>query len=94
MQAKHRWVLWPSYLDARLKRKEGRRVPKKEAVESPTIQMISDALHSLGIEHEIDEAASYPSRWYRREGRVLVDNSLRKDEILRKICAEIRRRAA
>lgn len=91
MQAKGRWVLWPSYLDNRLKRRQGRKVAKKEAVESPTVQMISDALKSLGIEHEVDEAASYPSRWYRKEGRVLVDNSIRKSEILKMVTAEIKK---
>ena len=93
MQAKHRWVLWPSYIDSRLKRNEGRRVTKKEAIESPTVQMMSDALRRLGIEHEVDENASYPSRWYRKEGRILVDNSMKKDEILKKVCGEIRKGA-
>lgn len=88
---KNRWVLWPSYIDSRLKRREGRRISRKEAVDSPTVQMISEALRSLGLEHEIDEGASYPSRWYRKEGRVMVENSLKKMEILRKVSAEIRR---
>ncbi len=93
MQFKNRWVLWPSYIDSRLKRKDGRRVTKKEAVDSPTVQMISEALTALGIEHEVDESASYPSRWYRKEGRVLVRNDMGKKEILRLVSAEIRKRA-
>lgn len=92
MQAKNRWVLWPAYLDMKLKREQGRRVAKKEAVDSPTVQMISDALRSLGIDHEVDEAASFPSRWYKKEGRILVDNKLGKAEILKRVAAEIRRR--
>ncbi len=92
MQVKNRWIIWPAYLDSKLKRKEGRRVIKKEAVDSPTVQMMSEALKSLGIEHEVDEAASFPSRWYRREGRVLVDNRMGKGEILKKLSAEMRKR--
>ncbi len=91
MQVKDRWVLWPSYLDARLKRKQGRRVTKKEAVDSPTVQMISDALRSLGIEHEVDETASYPSRWYKKEGRILVDNSVKKAEMLKMVSSQLRK---
>ncbi len=91
MQAKNRWVLWPAYLDIKLKRDQGRRVAKKEAVDSPTVQMISDALRSLAIDHEVDETASFPSRWYKKEGRVLVDNKLGKAEILKMVAAEIRK---
>lgn len=93
MQAKGRWVLWPSYLDSKLKRKQGRRVAKKEGVDSPTVQMISEALKVLGIEHEVDETASYPSRWYRKEGRILVDNSIRKSEILKMVTAELKKQS-
>jgi len=83
-------VIWPSYIDAKLKRKEGRRVSRKEAIESPTVQLIAEAARRLGYECEVDEQASYPARWYRKEGRVFVEAKEPKIRMLRKICSEIK----
>ncbi|MCL5678589.1 MAG: signal recognition particle protein Srp19 [Candidatus Thermoplasmatota archaeon] len=90
MKKNKQWVLWPSYFDIRLKRKEGRRIPKKSAIESPNIQMISDALKSLGIDHEMDENASYPSQRYRKEGRVFVSSTVKKTEIIKAVSRKLR----
>jgi signal recognition particle subunit SEC65 len=90
MKRNKQWVLWPSYFDLRLKRKHGRRVPKKAAVESPTVQMIADALKSLGIEHETDENASYPSQRHRKEGRVFVSRAVGKAELIRAVSRKLR----
>lgn len=91
MKKDKRWVVWPSYFDAELKRKQGRRVNRKDAVESPTVQMISGALSAMGVEHEVDDSASYPSRWYRKEGRVFVDSRMRKRELLKSICEKMKK---
>jgi len=91
MDQERKFVVWPSYIDSSLKRREGRRINRKEAVDSPTLQQISEALMRLGIEHEADEKASYPSRWYRREGRIFVHASMKKIDALRRIAEEISR---
>ncbi|MEM3851797.1 MAG: signal recognition particle subunit SRP19/SEC65 family protein [Methanomassiliicoccales archaeon] len=91
MYAKGKWILWPSYIDAKLKRKEGRRVNRKTAIEAPTVQMMAEALKKLGYECEVDEGASYPARWYRKEGRVIVDAKEPKSHLLKKLCDEIKR---
>ncbi|MBX8631244.1 MAG: hypothetical protein KIY12_03415 [Thermoplasmata archaeon] len=85
MKKNNRWVLWPSYFDVRLKRREGRRVPKKMAVESPSLEMIGEALKSLGIDFEVDENAAFPSQWYRREGRIFVSNNIKKNDIIKAV---------
>ncbi len=91
MQKKKRWVMWPSYFDSRLKRHQGRRVNRKDAIESPTVQMISSALTVMGVEHEIDAGASFPAQWFRKEGRVFVDSTTRKRELLKAICENMKK---
>ncbi len=91
MPKNKRWVVWPSYFDAGLKRNQGRRVNRKDAVESPTVQMISDALKAIGVEHEIDGDAGFPSQWFRKEGRVFVDNKMSKRELLKAICDKMKK---
>ncbi len=91
MAKNKRWVVWPSYFDSGLKRNQGRRVNRKDAVESPTVEMISSALTSIGINHEIDADASFPSRWFRKEGRVFVDISMRKRELLKVISDKMKK---
>lgn len=90
VQVKGKWVIWPSYIDAKLKRREGRRVSRREAVDSPTAEAILDAARKLGYECELDAGAAYPARWYRREGRVFVEAREPKIKVIRKICRQLR----
>ena len=77
-----RKVVWPSYFDVRLSRAGGRRIPKAFCVENPDLNMISNALKSLNIKFEAQQDKSYPSRWWRKEGRLLVDTQLKKPKLL------------
>jgi signal recognition particle subunit SRP19 len=79
------WVIWPEYFDARRSRSQGRRVRKKLAVFNPSTEIIAKALVGMGVEFRIEEDKSYPSNWYHRKGRVLVENSIPKTELIQMI---------
>ncbi|MFP4171177.1 MAG: signal recognition particle subunit SRP19/SEC65 family protein [Methanomassiliicoccales archaeon] len=85
------WVIWPEYFDSRRSRSEGRRVNKRLAVENPTLEGISKALDKLGLEYELNEEKAHPANWYHKKGMAMVENSLSKTELLRKIAEKIPR---
>jgi signal recognition particle subunit SRP19 len=77
-----RKIVWPSYFDVKLSRGEGRRIPKAFCVENPDLVMISNALKSLNIKFETQQEKAYPSKWWKKEGRVLVDTQMKKPKLL------------
>uniref|UniRef100_A0A7R9ZQE7 Uncharacterized protein n=1 Tax=Craspedostauros australis TaxID=1486917 RepID=A0A7R9ZQE7_9STRA len=62
-------VIYPSYLDATKTMKQGRRISKEDAVDTPTISDISQALQQLTMRHVIQPHKGYP-----RDTTVLWDN--------------------
>jgi len=67
-------VIWPAYLDADRTRAEGRRVSRDEAVQSPTVDEIAEAVQQVGYDAVIERDATYP-REYEPRGRVLVQGA-------------------
>ena len=57
------------------------------AVASPTIDEIFKAAKKLGL-NPIKEEKAHPSRWWRKEGCILIEKKGKKAEIIKKI-AEI-----
>lgn len=83
-------VLWPTYFDLRSSREDGRRVAKKDAIESPSAQMLFEAVKSLGLDCILELEKSYPRFWFRNEGRVLVEPKLKKPELMRKVATRLK----
>ncbi|HDN50458.1 MAG: signal recognition particle protein Srp19 [Thermoplasmata archaeon] len=84
-----KWVIWPIYIDATASRKQGRKISRERAVKNPTADDIVKAAKKLGL-NPVKEEKSYPKRWWRREGRVLVDKKERKMSILVKIAENVK----
>jgi len=78
-------VLWPEYFDNSLTKNSGRRVPKKLASTSPTVEDIAKAAKKLKMTPKIERSKSYPSRWWKQSGRVLVRSSDPKTKIIRRV---------
>ena len=78
-------VLWPEYFDSTLTKNSGRRVPKKLASTSPTVEDIVKAAKRLKLSPKIERSKSYPSRWWKQNGRVLVSSSEPKTKIIRRV---------
>ena len=83
-------VLWPTYFDLHSRREDGRRVPRRDAVEGPTAQMLFEAVKSLRLDCILELEKSYPRFWFRNEGRVLVEPKLKKPELVRKVAAKLK----
>jgi signal recognition particle subunit SRP19 len=79
------YVIWPVYFDKNVSRDQGRKVPKKNAVEKPTVDMIAKAAKSLGLKPKLEKNASYPGRFWKNEGRILVEKKDSKQKILNQI---------
>jgi len=88
------YVIWPSYLDKNLSKKDGRKLPKNLALDHPRFDEIKKALESIGINHQIEKNSKYPKEQGKDErnlGRFLVEKKFSKNEILKKISKEIRK---
>ncbi|MCS7097313.1 MAG: signal recognition particle protein Srp19 [Candidatus Methanomethylicia archaeon] len=85
MSKKRMIVIWPAYLDATLTRSRGRRIPKEIAVSNPTLQEIKEAIKELNLNFIVEEGKKYPKMWFKDKGRILVEKSGRKIEIIKKI---------
>lgn len=83
-------VLYPAYFDVARSRDLGRRVAKRWAVESPTVQEVAAAARALGLEPTVEEDKAFPSTPWRKEGRVLVQADYFKTSIVRKVAEKIR----
>jgi signal recognition particle subunit SRP19 len=78
-------VLYPEYFTAKYSRAEGRRVSKKLAKSSPTVEDIEKAATKLGLNPVVEKDKSYPRFWFEKRGRVLVEKKMPKTELLKKI---------
>jgi signal recognition particle subunit SRP19 len=86
-----RKVIWPSYFDVRLSRAGGRRIPKALCMENPDIPAVSAAAKSLNLKFETQPEKAYPSRWWKKEGRLLVSTNMKKSELLAAIGKKLKK---
>jgi len=85
-------IFWPQYFDLKRTRSEGRRLPKKFAIEKITTKEISQAAQKLGYKSEIEGSLKYPRTWYDDPGRVLIDTKgKRKSKVILEVAKEIRK---
>jgi signal recognition particle subunit SRP19 len=89
MRKQDKAIIWPAYFDSAKTRKEGRRVPKSLAVQSPKIAEITDAVAKLGLKHEVAAAAGYPKTSWAKTGMMLVEKQGSKEQIIRKIAKQL-----
>ena len=79
------WVLWPEYFDRSRPRSQGRKVSKALAINDPDVDLISRALVQMGLEHKVEREKSYPANWFSKGGRVLVQKTGPKSQLILKI---------
>lgn len=85
MTEKDRTVIWPAYIDSKKCQGEGRKISRKNAVNSPKLREIANASKKLGLNPEMENTKSYPKSWWESSGRVVVDRKMPKREMLLKI---------
>jgi signal recognition particle subunit SRP19 len=82
-------VLWPVYFERTVSRGQGRRVKRELARDGVTLHDLEKALRSLGMKFTLEESKAHPSRWWRGEGRVVVETEMAKEELLDKVAARL-----
>ena len=82
MKLRDKKVIWSSNLSKDVSRREGRKIPKKNAVKSVTIDEINTAVRSLGLQVELFPKKSMPNHPWSNEGYITVNYDGPKKELL------------
>jgi signal recognition particle subunit SEC65 len=82
-------VLWPVYFDISQPR-PWRRVSKELAVEEPTAEAIAKIAAELRLKPVLEKGVAHPMRWWKEEGRVLIDAKGSKSALLQQIAARLK----
>jgi signal recognition particle subunit SRP19 len=82
-------IIWPVYFDQNKTRKEGRRIPKNQAVQQPKIFEIKEAADRLGIQNEINLEAHYPKMHWAKTGMLIVEKREAKEAIIQKLAKQL-----
>ena len=85
-------VLWPLYFDAAEPR-PWRRVPKAAAIDAPTAEAVAAAAAKLRLKPVLEKGVGHPKRWWKSEGRVLVEARGAKSVLIAQI-AELMKQSA
>jgi len=83
-------IVWPSYLESSLSRKEGRRVPLRMAIEKIKIEEIAMAAAQLNYKYEILSDKAYPRNWWIKGCVKLYPKKESKSLVLKKIAQKIK----
>lgn len=83
-------VVWPAYFDSSRTREQGRRVPKRFAVEKPTCDDLIAAAKALRMPIVVEKDAAYPGTSWKRDGRLVIVKSGPKTAMLRKLGERLR----
>ena len=77
-----RLSIWPGYFDAKVSRRNGRRVPRDSSVLKPDLEGLFYAARKVGLKKiKREEHISHPNRPYGKEGRLWVSRSGAKKSI-------------
>jgi signal recognition particle subunit SRP19 len=82
-------IIWPIYFDVNKSRKDGRRVPKNQAVISPKIAEIKEAADKLGLENEVNLEAHFPRMPWAKSGMLMVEKNEAKGDIIQKLAKQL-----
>jgi|SRR5438552_2081770 len=86
-------VLWPCYFD-RAEKRPWRRVAKEYAVDAPTAEAIAKIAAQMHLKPVLEKGVAHPKRWWRAEGRVLIDVRGAKTVLIQQIAERLRETAA
>lgn len=84
-------IIWPSYIDSKRTRKEGRKISKSEAVSDPKLTEISRAARKLNLNPKTEDDKSYPKFWWENSGRIIIEReNISKNKVLINISETIK----
>src|SRR5215210_3230002 len=90
-------VLWLDYFNRNLKRRQGRKVKRDQAVFDPTVQDLVEAARAAGLqfsEQEINSDARFPRRSFVKSGYIMVarKEGIKKSEIIDEVANKLLKR--
>jgi signal recognition particle subunit SRP19 len=89
MRKQDKAIIWPAYFDQAKTRKNGRRVPKNMAVQSPKTLEIQEAATKLGLKLEVVADKGYPKTPWTKTGMLLVEKKGSKEQIINRIAKQL-----
>lgn len=67
-------IIWPAYVDSKLSRSDGRRIPSNLAAPDVTVDMLLQAAEMAKLEAEIESGKRYPREAKHRGGYLVIEN--------------------
>lgn len=89
MRKQDKAIIWPAYFDQTKTRKQGRRVSKSLAVQSPKVEEITEAAEKLGLRREVAAEAGYPKTPWAKTGMIMVEKKGSKEQTIKKIAKQL-----
>jgi signal recognition particle subunit SRP19 len=89
MRKQEKAIIWPAYFDVNKTRKEGRRVPKNQAVPAPRISEIQEAAIKLELENELVPEKGYPRTHWAKPGMLLIEKQGSKEQVISRLAKQI-----
>lgn len=91
-------VLWLDYFNKNLKRRQGRKVKRDQAVFDPTVQDLTEATRAAGYQlsdQEVNSDARFPRRSFVKSGYVMVakKEGIKKSQIISAVANKLLRRS-
>jgi signal recognition particle subunit SRP19 len=91
-------VLWLDYFNKNLKRRQGRKVKRDQAVFDPTVQELVEATRAAGFQlsdEEINNDARFPRRSFVKSGYVMVakKEGIKKSQIINAVATKLLRKS-
>jgi signal recognition particle subunit SRP19 len=92
-------VLWLDYFNKNLKRRQGRKVKRDQAVFDPTVQDLIEAARAAGLqfsEQEINSDARFPRRSFVKSSYIMVakKEGIKKSQIIDEVANKLLRRSS
>ncbi|NHJ26251.1 MAG: signal recognition particle protein Srp19 [Candidatus Lokiarchaeota archaeon] len=85
-------IIWPQYFDLKRSKAQGRRIPKKFALEKVSATEIVTLAKKLGYEAQYEKGYKYPKSWWDEPGRVVIDTKGKsKSKILIELAKELKK---
>ena len=90
MKKRNKLYFYPAYFDSEKTRTQGRRVSKKLAIKSPTLEIMAKSASSLGYKYEIEIGKAYPKFWWSPGRLAILNPSEKKGKILIKLTKKMK----
>jgi signal recognition particle subunit SRP19 len=89
-------IFWPTYFDKNYSRSEGRRLPSNLAAPDVTLELLTQAAESAGLDYEVETEKRYPKNWTESQGYIVVanDEGHKKKRLMLMLAKGVRRAAA